>query len=781
MITDQLYTTQFSDTNAKCTATIPNIPIETETFTQAYWLGWISNDNLPDAFKVGTFELVSGDEPAVKFTDITDYSKNRDFTYFTTVDGSGGYLTTFSAAPTFYDTVSTPPVWVAGGTNARLVNDMLYQSTGYGYISLTFFFPAVGALTGGTQTVQINIKNFIDFLQTQTYEITLTIGGDSFRINGQDFDENGVIWVEQNGTTRPVFIAQYEFIPMNSVLPGSRYIALYPAVHTGYTYNDSDFDSVSCTRRSLGYADFLRIRGDTLAVSYVRNDNIYPVYADNTPKNLFGLNTVIKISDLATVTTEPYIQDGVCVSYSYGSGGSPFFYNFYKIFRPADIYRHASLLRWCIGTNATGYVEYGIYYPLVDLITNEFKCALITGAESHVKPRIPAWMKYDLSESTYTEDDKPLPEPPDIDSDGDDITPYDFVNTPLAAANNFITLYAMNADFLTNFGEKMWAALGDPNFWAMVGTVFLNDCSINPADMMKYIIFLRYYPIDLSAFGTLANGIYFGRATVPIVPDVGVSYPYRINRNIVQLTGGTLTIPRYYGDFRDYEPCTDITLYIPYCGAVKLCPAEVTGKTLELTYYLDLQTGALKAIVRLYSDTTYIVASVAGTCGASIQVSANNNIEFLQRIATVSMGAASGVSSGLNAGGEIGEVAAGFGGVLGAVGSAASVGLGAGIGAAIGGVGALAGLPPVAVHASGNTTGFANLAGSLKAYVTIQYQKYVVPKNYGHTTGYAVQFDDDIKNLSGYVLCENVDTTGLTCSEDERTAIKQLLERGIYV
>lgn len=393
-----------------------------------------------------------------------------------------------------------------------------------------------------------------------------------------------------------------------------------------------------------------------------------------------------------------------------------------------------------------------------------------------ISPQLREWQQpdKDIAVNEYDPTTKPEYDPSGgddgTDSGGDDIRTTDWSVTPVSAANNFITLYGLNYKTLSDFGQKMWAQLADPEFWQMVGTAFTNDFSINPADMMRYFVSLRFFPFDLSSLSnTLASGIYIGRAATPIRPTIGqdIPNPIRITNNIAQLSGGRLTIRRYYNDFRDYEPCTTVQIHVPFCGSVDVPASEVMGHEMDLTYKIDLQTGAMLAVLGVASNTYYVIATLAGTCGASIPITANNNIEFLQRIATVGSGiiggGVSGAVKGATVGGEVGAV---VGAVAGTVG---------------GGVGALAGLPPVTVHKQGNASGFANLGGVPYAYATVQRGRFERPANYGHTTGFACDFSATLGSLSGFTVCDNVDTSGLTCNADERGEIKRLLESGVYV
>lgn len=443
-------------------------------------------------------------------------------------------------------------------------------------------------------------------------------------------------------------------------------------------------------------------------------------------------------------------------------------FTFYSMYTPRDIYNYLCLYHKHTATPSDNYsaADTVTVFDVTDAPTFE----TVSGTLSEIAARLRPWQipNVDISVNDFTPEDIPTPEPEDADSTGDHIRDTDFNVSLIGAGNNFVTLYAMSSDGVSDMGKQLWASLSNPTYWQTVGTVFSNDFSINPADMLKYFLSLRYFPFNLSDLPHLTSpGVFIGRASAPLSPSTGIPFPLRLRKSICQLNGGSLTIRRKYNDFRDFEPCTTVQIHVPFCGTVDVPASEVVGKTLYLTYKIDLQTGAMLGVIAVQSNTYYVIATVAGSCGASIPITANNNIEFLQRIATV---AGSGISGGISGGIKGASVGGEVGAVAGAI--AGSVG---------GGVGALAGLPPVTVHKQGNASGFANLGGVPCAYATIQRQRYSVPDNYGHTSGYACDVSETVGNLSGFAVCENVDTSGLSCNATERAEIKRLLESGIYI
>lgn len=451
-----------------------------------------------------------------------------------------------------------------------------------------------------------------------------------------------------------------------------------------------------------------------------------------------------------------------------GSGNSAAF-RVNAMYTPRDVYNYVRFFHKRTDTPSDSYSAADNVTVFDPTETPTFDT--VSGALSEIVARLRPWQlpNVDITANTFTPEDIPIPEPEDADSSGDDIADTNFSTAIIGAANNFVTLYALSSDCLSDIGKHLWAKLSDPNYWQTVGTVFSNDYSINPADILRYFLAVRYFPFDLfNESHVTTGGVYIGRASEPIPMSYGIPFPIRLRKCVAQLDGGYVTIPRKYNDFRDYEPCTTVQLTIPFCGSVEIPASEVMGKTLHITYKVDLQTGAMLSVVSVASNTNYVIATAAGSCGASIPITANNNIEFLQRIATVTE---HGITGGLN-GARRGAFAAGeLGAVTGAV-----------IGTTVGQVSALAGLPPVAIHKQGNASGFANLGGVACAYVTIQRQRYEVPSNYGHTSGYACDISATIGNLSGYVVCSNVDTTSIPgFTANEVAEIKRLLESGVYV
>ena len=113
-------------------------------------------------------------------------------------------------------------------------------------------------------------------------------------------------------------------------------------------------------------------------------------------------------------------------------------------------------------------------------------------------------------------------------------------------------------------------------------------------DPMQVVQGLRYYPFDLSQYFTQTsdlNYIYFGAYQLQLQ-----------NGNVKKLTYpngyidlGTTKINRWYNDWRDFEPYTKLSVYLPYVGMFPLDAKKYYGKQVKIRYFIDLRTGACTA------------------------------------------------------------------------------------------------------------------------------------------------------------------------------------------
>lgn len=243
-----------------------------------------------------------------------------------------------------------------------------------------------------------------------------------------------------------------------------------------------------------------------------------------------------------------------------------------------------------------------------------------------------------------------------------------------------------------------------------------------------------------------------------------------------EATFGPYTIKRKFNDFRDYAPYTRVSIYLPYCGWCDL-PSHVVGKKVTVKYFTDIIAATVRAVVFCGNN---IVAEAAGVMGLDIPFTAD----------AVGMKQA-GVVNGLTAyaGGAL-QTAAGVASIVTTKG-------GKGIGETLsGGSKLVSAYTQTAMAFNENTTEISGkngdgccLAGATNILIKIIRPKYsgsdtapFVPAGFAHSVGYVSNKQVRVGNVSGLLIADNVDTSGIAGATDaERAEIKRVLETGLIV
>jgi len=369
-------------------------------------------------------------------------------------------------------------------------------------------------------------------------------------------------------------------------------------------------------------------------------------------------------------------------------------------------------------------------------------------------------------------------------------------------SNNFISQYALTAEQLQTFGQMLWTSWNDSqtivdainNFWIAWNIEDFTG-SFDISSVMSFIVSLRVFPFNpvvsgLSNF-VLTDKLNIGRGTFPFLFPSQVGNIVKLLSTVIYVDCGTVTIPRRFGDFKDYNNM-NITCFCPYCGTVELNPGDVIGRTLHARYAVDMQTGDCLCMITMeYNGSElYNVASISGNMGANIPVSATNSGLIMARRLSDE---ANGI--GLFGGMFTENVSMGAKqfanpyrqqSAIGAIAGAASTAMG-NVFKDIQQVGQFAtdmlsrGAISCPVMQGGE--GFTSFAQADTPFVQMRYGIYAEPANYPHSVGRISTASGTIGDYkdSGFITCENVDTTKLTCHNDEKAAIAAALETGVFV
>ena len=351
-------------------------------------------------------------------------------------------------------------------------------------------------------------------------------------------------------------------------------------------------------------------------------------------------------------------------------------------------------------------------------------------------------------------------ENPDIDN------PIPIPDIPYLSAydTGFLTQYLVSKGELKSLSDFLWSD-------SFVDNVkkFFND----PRQIIMGITIFPLTPTHASSSTEIVAG---GIST-------GVN-GYKISKQFERYDFGECSIPRSFdnGIFYDYEPYTDAKIYIPYCGEHALPLSDIMGKTLHLWYTVDHVSGVCCAHLVVKGDKESCHYNFTGQMGVQVPISSEDFGGFYR--AVISAGAVTGAAIATTASGGLTAPALGAG--FGAENVAEFSGLSLGKAAlplALGGSVMAQNVANMGRDIS-FTSGGGSISGALSSnypYVTLTRPNIFEEGNQRHYTGYPVYGTHKLKNCSGYTKVMSIHLDGLTCTEEERKAIRTLLSAGVVI
>lgn len=295
----------------------------------------------------------------------------------------------------------------------------------------------------------------------------------------------------------------------------------------------------------------------------------------------------------------------------------------------------------------------------------------------------------------------------------------------------------------------------------------------NPND---YIVGVFAYPFNIPNTQHLSN-VYIG----PVETNV--------NANVVDKdsfgfsTFGSILVDGdalgFHGDFRDYEPYTQLELYLPMVGTAKLDPSYYVGHLLTVNYIYDINTGSLSAQI-LRDDT--IDKIIESTLSVQIPVTARDMGSYQNNLYQMKMNllntAVNGAASGITQTATAATKGTDINGVTNAAVSGFEYGQQFGKT-----IYDMKHMQPAIAQ-----TSTASPANGMQFYnncvLFVKHLKMLDdfdPENYGKTVGYACLMNKQLSEVSGFTVCANADLSGIPATADEINAIQAALQSGIYL
>jgi hypothetical protein len=318
------------------------------------------------------------------------------------------------------------------------------------------------------------------------------------------------------------------------------------------------------------------------------------------------------------------------------------------------------------------------------------------------------------------------PTPPDT---GDGDTPPAVI--PVGSANALYSIYNPTQAELNSFGGWLWSS----DFVDQLLKLF--------NDPMQAIIGLH------KVFATPATS---GTSTIKVgYLDSGVSANV-VSNQYTTVDCGSVNVSEYFGNVFDYDPYTQVYIYLPFIGIEKLNTGDVMRGRLGVKYRVDVLTGACLAEITVTRDGAGgILYTFAGNCAVQYPISSGSYMGIVASLASI-------------AGGVVGTVASG--------GALAPITMGA-----VNGIMNA----HTRVNHSGAFSGNAGAMGVKKPYLIIVRPQTCLADNFQVFDGYPANKTTKLSNCTGFVKCEAVHVENVPATDNELTEIESLLKSGIII
>lgn len=215
---------------------------------------------------------------------------------------------------------------------------------------------------------------------------------------------------------------------------------------------------------------------------------------------------------------------------------------------------------------------------------------------------------------------------------------------------------------------------------------------------------------------------------------------------------GTVNCYEYFGNVFDYNPYTNLRLYLPFIGIIDLANSDVMRSSINVVYHVDVLSGACLAEVKIMRDggggTLY---QYAGNACTTLPISSGSYMGVISSVSSVATRALAGFASG----GALGAVASGATGVLNAQGTNV-------------------------VH-SGGFSGNAGAMGCKKPYLIVERPQTETADNTAKLLGYGSNMFVQLKTCKGLTRVKGVHVDAVPATKEEKKLIEEKLMDGVVI
>ena len=314
---------------------------------------------------------------------------------------------------------------------------------------------------------------------------------------------------------------------------------------------------------------------------------------------------------------------------------------------------------------------------------------------------------------------------PNIENTGEGNTPP--VVIPTGSASALYTVYNPTESEIQSFGGWLWSA----NFVDQLLKMF--------NDPMQAIISLHKVFCSPSVSGR--NDIKVGYLNSGVAANV-------VDNQYVTVDCGSVNLAEQYQSVFDYPPFTDVTIYLPFVGFVKLDTNDVMRGTINVIYHIDVLTGACLAEVKVIRDMFGgVIYQYSGDCSVHYPLSSGSYMGVVSAL----LGVAGTVASG----GALAPMAIGMA------------------------TGAMSG--HANVKRSGSLSGNSGAMGIKKPYLVVQRPQVNTAAYFEQFEGKPSNYTVTIGECTGYIKCKEVHVINTPATESEVQELVSLLKEGVIL
>lgn len=312
-----------------------------------------------------------------------------------------------------------------------------------------------------------------------------------------------------------------------------------------------------------------------------------------------------------------------------------------------------------------------------------------------------------------------------LENTGEGSTPA--VIIPTGSASALYTVYNPTESEIHSFGGWLWSS----NFVDQLLKMF--------NDPMQAIISLHKVFCTPSISGR--NNIKVGYLDSGVAANV-------VNAQYVTIDCGSVNLSEEFQNVFDYIPFTDVTLYLPFIGFVRLDTNDVMRGAINVVYHVDVLTGACLAEVNVTRDMFGgVIYQYTGDCSVHYPLSSGSYMGMVSALL--------GVAGTIVSGGSLAPM------VIGASAKALS--------------------GRSSVERSGNLSGNAGAMGIKKPYLVIQRPQTNLANVFETFVGKPANYTTKIGDCIGFISCTEVHIENCNGTDVELAELENLLKTGILI